>query len=184
MKLGIVQDVQVGLLLFIFVSYVPHCFSARPGLSMSKSDNCIEALHPACYFSAVRLACLDLGNDLDVVQSAPELQQVWCEQTDHLIDQFLRLYTSVANLITNKKEARTYLQEDACFLIELMELVYKKYQRLAASDPHINASILACLTILMHKSRQKIQELLKLNQETSLTSVILNTPSDINAEAS
>jgi hypothetical protein len=127
-----------------------------------------ETLYPARHFFVVQATCLEVGTDLDVVNSSPEVQSEWGDKTDYLIDQFLRLYTSVANLIAHKKEARSYLLEDAQYLIDLMELTAQKYELLLASNPQVEANVLVCLTMLMHKSKQKVQELLRFNQEINL----------------
>jgi len=147
---------------------------ARTSCAVGIVQEHFEVLHPALYFTAVQKACLELGTDLDVVKSNLELQNLWINKSDYLIEQFLKLYTSVANLISNKKEARSYLLEDAFFLIELIELVNKKYEQLILNIGQVNLNVLECLTILMEKSKQKMYEVLKFNLEALKVEVELS----------
>lgn len=148
----------------------------------SLHDGTDQSLWPARYFRSVYRACLEVSNDLDVVTNIPELQKEWCE-TDYLLDQFLYLYTNVANLITNKDEARTYLKEDALFLIELMHAVGGKYRRLVDNESQMDPTTLLILALLVKKCEQRIEGLLMLNQEVVESHVYDDDPSEVSLGA-
>lgn len=163
----ILISILVGVVAFNSVAR----FSSLP-------DGSDQALWPARYFRAVYRACLEVSNDLDVVTNIPELQKEWCE-TDYLLDQFLYLYTNIANLTTDKDEARTYLREDALFLIELMHAVGGKYRRLVDNQREMDPVILLILALLVKKCEQRIEDLLRLNQEVTELQIYNDGFSDV-----
>ncbi len=121
--------------------------------------------HPAYHFSLVQTLCVQLETDLDIMKLKPDLYKQWTEETDYLLDQFLRLYSSLSHLVTYKNEAHAYLKEDAEFLIASIERVINKYKSSMVLMVQDNDSSFLFLAILLKKIGQKALEILLLNHE-------------------
>lgn len=119
--------------------------------------------YPTPQFTKVEKICQELANDFDVLRLNKALHYDWIENSDYLLNKFLLLSDAINHMVNNVEESRSYLLEDIHYLFKNMLTVEQGFTTMYQCT--LDDSWCQWVTALLQESKEKLEQLLLLNQE-------------------
>lgn len=129
-----------------------------PAISMEEYET-----YPTPRFHNVEKICKDILLDIDALSFNIELKEVWIEQSNYFLNQFLVLSQAIDDLVDNKEECRAYLLEDLHYLQEVIILVENAYSALA--NKRLQTTTYSTMQTIIQESKTRLDSIYSLNQE-------------------